>query len=305
MELKAMMLGLPSSFPRRLMRLSLSQGLTLPFGFSTYLAIAWISVCVFTAIFAQVVAPYDPAAISLDARLAPPAFLGGSSDHLLGTDELGRDVLSRLIYSIQISVAVAVCGTVFSTVLGTLLGFIAAEFNSAIDECIMAVVDMQAALPFMIVALLVITVFGNSVPLFIVVLGLYGWERHARVVRNVALTARNHLYATAARTYNASLPRIYLKHVLPACFPAIVAGTTVGLAQVVLLEGTLSFLGLGIQPPMSSLGNMVGLGRGYLMTAWWIAVFPGLAIAASALALMLASDHLRGEGWSDKESNKA
>lgn len=265
---------------------------------SVKLSISWIMGCVLVAIMAQQIAPYDPAAIDLNARLQPPILLGGAWTHTLGTDDLGRDVLSRLMYSVQITVAVAVVGTIISTSLGTLLGFLAAELGSAVDECITAFVDMQAAMPFMIVALLLIAIFGNSILLFVVVLGLYGWERHARVVRGAALTTKNHLYVTAARTYNASRIRIYRKHVLPACLPTIVAGMTIGLTQIVLLEGTLSFLGLGIQPPMSSLGNMVGFGRGYLMTAWWIAVFPGLVIAATALALMLLSDFLRDRNWS-------
>lgn len=273
-------------FPLRRMRWS---GVDL----SVRVSIAWIVLCVAVAVLAQVIAPYDPAVIDLDARLQPPILFGGTLAHPMGTDDLGRDVLSRLIFSVQITVAVAVAGTVISTSLGTALGFLAAEFGSAVDECITAVVDMQAAMPFMIVALLLIAVFGNSVLLFVFVLGLYGWERHARVVRAAALTARNHLYVTAARTYNASRVRIYLKHVLPSCLPTIVAGMTIGLTQIILLEGTLSFLGLGIQPPMSSLGNMVGFGRGYLMTAWWIAVIPGVVIAAIALALMLLSDFLR------------
>lgn len=260
---------------------------------SIRISIAWILLCVVVAVLAQVIAPYDPAAIDLEARLQPPILLGGTFAHPMGTDDLGRDVLSRLIFSIQITVAVAVAGTVISTLVGTVLGFLAAELGSAVDECITAFVDMQAAMPFMIVALLLIAVFGNSVLLFVFVLGLYGWERHARVVRAAALTARNHLYVTAARTYNASRIRIYLKHVLPSCLPTIIAGMTIGLTQIILLEGTLSFVGLGIQPPMSSLGNMVGFGRGYLMTAWWIAVIPGVVIAATALALMLLSDFLR------------
>ncbi|MBX5101248.1 ABC transporter permease [Rhizobium lentis] len=274
-------------------RLSLRRKRWRDVDLSIRISTAWILLCVVVAVLAQLIAPYDPAAIDLDARLQPPMLLGGTVSHPMGTDDLGRDVLSRLIFSIQITVAVAVAGTVISTLLGTVLGFLAAELGSAVDECITAFVDMQAAMPFMIVALLLIAVFGNSVLLFVFLLGLYGWERHARVVRAAALTARNHLYVTAARTYNASRIRIYLKHVLPSCLPTIVAGMTIGLTQIILLEGTLSFLGLGIQPPMSSLGNMVGFGRGYLMTAWWIAVIPGVVIAATALALMLLSDFLR------------
>lgn len=260
---------------------------------SVQLSIVWIVCCLLVAAFAQIIAPYDPAAIDLNARLQPPILIGGGWDHVLGTDDLGRDVASRLIFSIQITVAVALAGTVISTLLGTVLGFLAAELGNVVDECITAVVDMQAAMPFMIVALLLIAVFGNSVPLFVLVLGLYGWERHARVMRGAALTARNHLYVTAARTYNATRLRIYIRHVLPSCLPTIIAGMTIGLTQIILLEGTLSFLGLGIQPPMSSLGNMVGFGREYLMTAWWIAVIPGAVIAVTALALMMLSDFLR------------
>lgn len=257
------------------------------------MAIAWLSLFLLVALCAPVIAPFDPVAIALDARLLPPAFLGGTWHHLLGTDDLGRDILSRLIYSVQISAMVATCGALISTTLGTLLGAIAAEVGGFIDECFMVIVDMQAALPFMITVLLIITVFGNSVGLFIFIVGLYGWERHARVVRGVALTARNRLYVTAARTYGASLGRIYIRHVLPLCLPTIVAGMTVALTEMILLESTLSFLGLGIQPPMSSLGNMVGLGRDQLMSAWWIPVFPGIVIAATTLSLMTITDFMR------------
>ncbi|AEG58243.1 ABC transporter permease [Sinorhizobium meliloti] len=261
--------------------------------FSVKLAFIWIAACVLVAAFAHALAPYDPADIALDARLQPPLLVGGTWDHALGTDDLGRDMLSRLIFSVQISIAIACSGTVISTFIGTFLGFVSAEAGGAIDELIMAVVDMQAALPFMIIAMLMIAIFGSSLALFVVILGLYGWERHARVARGTALAAKNNLYVTAARAYNASYIRIYLKHILPACFPTIMAGVTIGLTEIILLEGTLSFLGLGIQPPMSSLGNMVGFGREYLMTAWWIAVLPGVVIAITALSLMVISDHLR------------
>ncbi|TFV38448.1 ABC transporter permease [Bradyrhizobium niftali] len=258
-----------------------------------YVAAIWIVGCLLIAALAQVISPYHPAEISLDARLSPPLFFGGTLDHLLGTDELGRDVLARLIYSIQISMLVAVGGTFISTLLGVSLGFLAAELGGLIDEGVMALVDMQAAVPFMMTALLVITIFGNSLALFVCLVGLHGWERHARIARGLALTARNRLHVTAARTYNASRVHIYARHILPACAPTIVVGMTLGLTETVLLESTLSFLGLGIQPPMSSLGNMVGFGRDYLMTAWWIALAPGLVIAATAIALMRISEALR------------
>jgi len=140
----------------------------------------------------------------LGARLSPPLLFGGTLERLLGTDELGRDVLARLIYSIQISMLVAAGGTFISTLLGVSLGFLAAELGGVIDEGVMALVDMEAAVPFMITALLVITISGNSLALLVWLVGLHGWERHARNARGLALTARNRLHVTAARTYNAS-----------------------------------------------------------------------------------------------------
>ncbi|PPQ19241.1 hypothetical protein CV770_11245 [Bradyrhizobium sp. AC87j1] len=180
------------------------RGARKPPKIGLHVAAIWVVGCLLIAALAQVISPYHPAQISLDVRLSPPLFFGGTLDHLLGTDELGRDVLARLIYSIQISMLVAVGGTFISTLLGVSLGFLAAELGGLIDEGVMALVDMQAAVPFMMTALLVITIFGNSLALFVCLVGLHGWERHARIARGLALTARNRLHVTAARTYNAS-----------------------------------------------------------------------------------------------------
>jgi peptide/nickel transport system permease protein len=246
------------------------------------------------ALFANWIAPYDYTAIDLRARLTPPAWLAkGSAAHLLGTDELGRDMLSRLIWSIRTSVTVALLGSVMSAVLGTFLGFLSAHFRGWIDELVMAAVDIQAALPFMILALAVVAFFGSNIVLFVALMGIYGWERYARLTRAMTLSALSNGYAVAVHTLGASPVRIYAVHILPNIANTLIVMMTLNFPQIVLLETSLSFLGVGIQPPMTSLGNMVGFGRDYLLTAWWIAMFPAATIFLGTLAISLLGDWFR------------
>jgi peptide/nickel transport system permease protein len=157
----------------------------------------------------------------------------------------------------------------------------------------MAAIDFQAALPFMILALAIVAFFGNSLVLFIVVMGIFGWERYARITRGLALSAVTHGYAVAVRTLGAGSLRIYGRHILPNIVNALIVNMTLNFPQTVLLETSLSFLGLGIQPPLTSLGNMVGFGRDYLLTAWWIAVFAALTIFLATLAMSILGDWVR------------
>jgi peptide/nickel transport system permease protein len=243
---------------------------------------------------AQWIAPYDYAAIDLRARLAPPAWLAkGTMAHWLGTDELGRDMLSRLIQSIQTSMTVALLGSIMSAVLGTFLGFLSAHFRGWLDELIMAAVDIQAALPFMILALAVVAFFGSNIVLFVGLMGIYGWERYARLTRAMTLSALSNGYAVAIHTLGARPVRIYARHILPNIANTLIVTVTLNFPQIVLLETSLSFLGVDIQPPMTSLGNMVGFGRDYLLTAWWIAAFPAVTIFLGTLAISLLGDWIR------------
>ena len=254
----------------------------------------WLLVMIAIAILATQLAPYDYAKMNLYSRLQPPIWLeGGKWDHFFGTDDLGRDVLSRLIFSIRMSLLVAFLGTIIGAVFGTSVGFIAAHFRGWVDDFVMMCIDFQASLPFMIIALAVLAFFGNSLFLFIALMGIYGWERYARITRALALSASTHGYAVAANTLGATPLRIYGRHILPNIASALIVNMTLNFPGTVLMETSLSFLGLGIQPPLTSLGNMLGFGRDYLTTAWWIAVLPGMTIFFATLAMSLLGDWVR------------
>lgn len=246
------------------------------------------------AIFAPDIAPFEYSKMDLRSRLQPPFWMeGGAFKHLLGTDDLGRDVMSRLIFSIRMSLLVAFIGTIIGAILGTAIGFLAAHFGGWVDDLVMVGIDFQAALPFMIIALAVVAFFGSSIYLFIALMGVYGWERYARITRGLALAARTHGYAVAVTTLGATPLRVYARHILPNIASALIVNMTLNFPGTVLMETSLSFLGLGVQPPLTSLGNMLGFGRDYLTTAWWIAVFPGIIIFIATLAMSLLGDWVR------------
>ncbi len=254
----------------------------------------WLLTMIAIAILATQLAPYDYAKMDLYSRLQPPIWLeGGKWNHLFGTDDLGRDVLSRLIFSIRMSLLVAFLGTIIGAVLGTAVGFVAAHFRGWVDDFVMMCIDFQASLPFMIIALAVLAFFGNSLFLFIALMGIYGWERYARITRGLALSASTHGYAVAVSTLGATPLRVYGRHILPNIASALIVNMTLNFPGTVLMETSLSFLGLGIQPPLTSLGNMLGFGRDYLTTAWWIAVLPGMTIFFATLAMSLLGDWVR------------
>ena len=217
----------------------------------------------------------------------------GSWHFVLGSDELGRDVLSRLIYAVRFSLMVAVAGTIIGCVLGTSLGFVAAHFRGWVDEILMMLVDAQAALPFMLLALCVLAFFGNSFVLFVGLIGIHGWEQYARLVRGMVLSAARQDYVVAIRSLGAGPLRIYWRHILPNIASAIIVSFTLNFPITILLEASLSFLGLGIQPPLTSLGQMLGAGRAHLVSAWWIAVFPGIVIFLMTLSVSIVGDWLR------------
>jgi peptide/nickel transport system permease protein len=271
-------------------RLRLALGLTP----SAIACLSWLTVVLGVALLAHWLAPYDYEAIDLRARLQPPVWMeGGTWQHWLGTDDLGRDVYSRLLHSVRMSLLVAVLGTIIGAVLGTTLGFLAAHFRGWIEDLVVMAIDFQAALPFMILALAVIAFFDNSLVLFIAIMGIYGWERYARITRGMTLSALGQGYALSLQVLGVPPLRIYLRHILPNIASVLIVNLTLTFPAVILMETSLSFLGLGIQPPQTSLGNMVGFGRDYLMTAWWIAVLPSAVIFLTTLALCLLGDWLR------------
>ncbi|MBZ9602991.1 ABC transporter permease [Phyllobacterium chamaecytisi] len=257
------------------------------------LSTLWLAVCVFILLFGVEFAPYRPTSIDLTHRLAPPAFAGGTWSHFLGTDDLGRDVLSRLIYATRISLLVAVIGVPLGAVIGALIGFLAAYMRGLVDETVTMLVDAQAALPYMIVALSVIAFLGNNVVLLMIIIGSYGWERYARLSRSLSMSLLERGFVVAAQTYGVSGVPLFVRHILPNALGIFFVNMTITFAEIMLLESSLSFLGLGFQPPVASLGNMIGLGREYMLSAWWVAVFPGTVICLTALSASLIGDGLR------------
>jgi peptide/nickel transport system permease protein len=230
----------------------------------------------------------DATAVNLFDRLAPP-----SPEHWLGTDELGRDVLSRLIISIRISLLIAFASTILSATIGVLLGFLAAHFRGWVEQVVLTLIDFQASMPFMIIALAVLAFFGNTLTLFICLMGFYGWERAARIARGLTIAANEQGYAAAVRDIGASPLRVYGLHVLPNIASTLIVSVTLTFPEVILLESGLSFLGLGVQPPMTSLGNMVGYGREYLQSAPWILLAPSAVIVLTTFSISMVGDWLR------------
>jgi peptide/nickel transport system permease protein len=253
------------------------------------IALAWLAGMILIAIFANLIAPYSFTTPDLRNRLAPP----GNPLHLLGTDELGRDVLSRLIVSIRVSLLIAFGASIISAVFGTALGFLAAYFRGLVEQVVLMLADFQASMPFLILALSVLAFFGNSLMLLIGLMGLFGWERYARIARGLAISASAQGYASAVRQLGASPLRVYLRHILPNIASTLIVSMTLVFPEVILLESGLSFLGLGVQPPMTSLGNMVGYGREYITRAPWIMLSPSLTIVFTTLAVSMLGDWLR------------
>jgi peptide/nickel transport system permease protein len=260
---------------------------------SIRLALGYLAVMLFVAIFAPLIAPFDFAQQTLTKRLRPPVFWGGEWTFLLGTDNLGRDIASRLIFGIRTSIAIALLGTLIGATVGTLLGYLAARWRGLVDEVILMLVDVQAALPAFFVAIACIAVMGSHIAIFIVLVSLEGWERYARLVRGLVLSEQAAIYAQAVRALGASQFRVDLRHILPNIAAPLIVQMSITFPWVILLETTLSFLGLGVQPPGTSLGQMLGSGRNYLLQAWWIAIFPGLTIFFTTLSMSLVGDWLR------------
>jgi peptide/nickel transport system permease protein len=256
-------------------------------------AAAFVVFALLVAAGADWIAPFHYTTQDLANRLKPPAFLGGPAQYWLGTDALGRDLLSRLIYATRFSILVAIAGTTIGAVLGTALGFDAAHFRGWIEEAVMMLVDAQASLPFLLLALAVLAFFGNSLVLFIFILGINGWETYARLARGMVIAANAQGYAVAVRSLGGRPLAIYARHILPNIAAVLIVQYTLNFPQTILLETSMSFLGLGIQPPLTSLGQMLGAGRAHLLSAWWIAVLPGATIFFTTLSISILGDWLR------------
>lgn len=249
---------------------------------------------VLAGLLAPLLAPHDPLVPNLRARLLPPMFApGGSAAYPLGTDPLGRDVLSRLLFGARVSLSIGFAGMSIGLAVGTLTGLAAGFLRGRFDDVMMFLVDVFLALPFLVVALTTIAFLGNSLPVLIVLMGFSGWAAYTRLARAQALGAREQPYVLAARALGSSGSRLALRHVLPNIMAPLIVLATFELTGVILLEASLSFLGLGLQPPTPSWGSMLGEGRSYLNTAWWVGIFPGVALITVTTSVSLVGDWLR------------
>jgi len=269
--------------PRR--RRALPGGLWLP--------VAVLVLIVAFAVFGHWLTPFAHDQSNLMARNRPPVWLGGDWTYPLGTDRLGRDMVARLVTGTRVSIGLALAGTVIGMILGTLLGLLAARLRGLVDAAVMALVDLQASIPFIIIALGVLALYGNSLTVFVALLGVFGWEAYARMVRGGALSAHAQPYVEAARAMAVPPAVIDARHILPNVANLVIVQATLNFPQTILLETGLSFLGLGVQPPLTSLGQLLGDGRDSLARAWWLAVFPGALIFATTLSVCLIGDALR------------
>jgi len=252
-----------------------------------------LATVVFVAIAAPLIAPYDPYEQHLEARLGSPMWAGGSFAHPFGTDQLGRDVLSRLMYGARVSIAIGVMAVLVSGVLGVAAGVTAGFYGGIVDELLMRLADLRLALPFVLLVISVIAVFGPSLTNLIVILGLTGWVPYAKIVRAEALSMREREFIVAARAVGARNTRLMFKHILPNTVAAAIVIGSLELANIIVVEASLSFLGLGVQAPTPSWGNMLGEARDYLMSNFWLATLPGIAISITAISVNLIGDWLR------------
>ncbi|OLC14974.1 MAG: hypothetical protein AUH29_08830 [Candidatus Rokubacteria bacterium 13_1_40CM_69_27] len=239
-------------------------------------------------------APHDPTRQSLRARLTAPTLAAADGQaHLLGTDHLGRDVLSRVIYGSRVSLVIGFAAVTVGGLLGAALGLLAGFRGGWMDGVIMTLADAQLAFPFILLAIGIIAVLGPSFPTLIVVVGLSGWVAYARILRSQVLVLRSREFVDAIHALGGSTLRIVLGHVLPNVVSSLVVIATLELARAIVLEATLSFLGLGIQPPTPSWGGMIHEGREYLDSAWWISTCPGIVLMLTSLVVSRTGDWLR------------
>ena len=246
------------------------------------------------AVFAPWVAPHDPAKQSLLRRFTPPVWqAGGNASYPLGTDQVGRDVLSRIVHGARISLMVGVAAVIVSLVVGVTAGLVSGFVGGKVDTVIGTVVDVTLSFPQILLALAFVAALGPSMVTIIVVLGLTGWERYTRIVRAEVLALREKEFIEAARAIGIGRLRIIFRHILPNVMSSIVVLSTLQVAQAILAEAALSFLGVGSGRAYPTWGQMISLGRDFVTVAWWLPTLPGFAILLTVLAINLVGDRLR------------
>jgi peptide/nickel transport system permease protein len=248
---------------------------------------------VVAAIFAPQLAPYDPLQTSLTDRLKPPVFAGGSGAHVLGTDKLGRDVLSRIIYGARVSLSVSLLVILITGTIGTTLGILAGYLGGWVDNLLMRVTDISLAFPLILVGILLAVTMNPSVTTVVLAISLLGWAPYARLIRSEVLKLRTADFVLQARIIGCSPQRIMLTHIFPNIVNPLLILATLSVGLVILVESVLSYLGAGVPPPTPTWGSMVSDGRGLIDSAWWISFFPGLAIGLVVLSGNFLGDWLR------------
>lgn len=254
------------------------------------LAVGVILTLIVVAIFAPLIAPYDPTRpdLSVGFRAVPP-----SEAHLLGTDRAGRDVLSRLIYGARISLLIGFGSQILSLVLGVIFGLLAGFFGGVTDTIISRLIEILQAFPSLLFIIVLSVSIGPGLLTAYIALGIVGWAGVARIVRGSALSLRSAEYVEGARALGAGSARLLFRHILPGTLPSLIVIYTIGVGGAIIGEATLSFLGLGVKPPTPSWGQMIADGQSYLTSAWWMSVFPGLAVAVVVIAFNFLGDTLR------------
>ena len=258
-----------------------------------WLAAFVLVVILVAAVFAERLAPYGANEQDITKRLRPP----DAREHVLGTDEVGRDILSRLIHGARVSLLVGVIAVAVSCPIGVLVGLLAGYVGRRTDDVLMRITDVQLAIPTILLAIAVVAVIGPGVRNVIITLTVTGWTLYARLVRGEVLGVKTRDFVVAARAAGAGDARIMFRHVLPNVLTPVIVVAVFAVANMIILEATLSFLGLGVEPTVVTWGRMLNAGRLYLSTAWWLTAFPGLAIFLTVLAVNLLGDHLRD--WLD------
>jgi len=255
-------------------------------------ALVLLALFVLTAVFGPYLVEHDPLKGSLRARLEPPLWAGGSAEHLLGTDRLGRDMLARIVSGARISLTVCVVVIAIAGSIGTAIGTLSGYVGGWLDRILMRLVDLALSLPVILLALLIGAVSGPSFGNIVLVISLVLWSQYARMARGETLRVKNEDYVDLARTSGLGHVRIIARHILPNIAPALIVVATLQVGVVIVLEASLSFLGVGVPPPNPSWGSMVADGRSYVVTAWWVSLFPGIAILLVVMAVNIVGDAL-------------
>lgn len=260
------------------------------------LSLIWIVVLLLLAVLGPAITPHDPLEQNLMTRSVPPVWLdGGSWDHVFGTDQIGYDVLSRVMVSVRPTLIIGGLASLIALVAGTVLGLIAGYFRGPADGLIMLLADSQLSIPSLVIAIAAVAAFGQSIAILIVLAGLSGWMGFARTVRSSVLSLRARDFVVSSQALGAGSFHILLRHILPNIASTVIVLITIQIRSLILFEAALSFLGLGVPPPQPSWGSMINGGRDYLLGAWWISVVPGIALMLTILTVSLVGDWLRDE----------